>query len=172
MEQPMAEKAMASHKEHQSGGMDPDDMAFLAGFTEQQQRKTIRKVDVSLIQHLPCKIDASLTRGTTQLRLIPMLVLLYLMAYLDKTNIGNAKIEGLLDDLGMTGVQYNVALSIFFIPFVLAEVPSNMVLHLFKRPSVYIGTIVSCWGVVMTLHGVVQNYGGLITIRFFLGLFE
>lgn len=67
-----------------------------------------------------------------------MLVLLYLMAYLDKTNIGNAKIEGLLESLGMDGVQYNVALSIFFIPFVLAEVPSNMVLHLFKRPSLYI----------------------------------
>jgi hypothetical protein len=101
-----------------------------------------------------------------------MLVLLYLMAYLDKTNIGNAKIEGLLDSLGMNGDQYNVALSIFFIPFVLAEVPSNMVLHLFKRPSLYIGSIVLCWGVVMTLHGVVQNYGGLIAIRFFLGLFE
>lgn len=101
-----------------------------------------------------------------------MLVLLYLMAYLDKTNIGNAKIEGLLDSLGMAGVQYNVALSIFFIPFVLAEVPSNMVLHLFKRPSLYIGTIVFCWGVIMTLHGVVQTYGGLIAIRFFLGLFE
>jgi hypothetical protein len=64
------------------------------------------------------------------------------MADLDKTNIGSAKIEGLLDSLGMDGVQYNVALSIFFIPFVLAEVPSNMVLHLFKRPSLYIGSIV------------------------------
>ncbi|KAL1860727.1 hypothetical protein Daus18300_009070 [Diaporthe australafricana] len=137
--------------EFQPSGMDPDDAAFLAHFSEDQQRKAIRKVD---------------------LRLIPMLVLLYLMAYLDKTNIGNAKIEGLLDSLGMTGAQYNVALSIFFIPFVLAEVPSNMVLHLFKRPSLYIGTIVVCWGAVMTLNGVVQTYGGLIAIRFFLGLFE
>lgn len=101
-----------------------------------------------------------------------MLVLLYLVAYLDKTNIGNAKIEGLVEDLGMTGVQYNVAVSIFFIPFVLAEVPSNMVLHLFKRPSYYIGTLVVGWGIIMTLTGIVQNYGGLLAIRFFLGLFE
>ncbi|KAK1998772.1 major facilitator superfamily transporter [Colletotrichum falcatum] len=101
-----------------------------------------------------------------------MLVVLYLMAYLDKTNIGNAKIEGLLGSLGMTGVQYNVAVSVFFIPFVLAEVPSNMVLHLFKRPSLYIGGIVTCWGIVMTCNGVVQSYGGLIAVRIFLGLFE
>ena len=66
-----------------------------------------------------------------------MLVLLYLMAYLDKTNIGtydyfntmklprltelqgNAKIEGLTEDLKMRGIDYNVAVAIFFIPFVL-----------------------------------------------------
>lgn len=67
-----------------------------------------------------------------------MLLMLYLITYIDKTNIGeensdvevftisrltlkgNAKIEGLLPSLGMTGTQYNIALSIFFIPYVLA----------------------------------------------------
>lgn len=101
-----------------------------------------------------------------------MLVLLYLFAYLDKTNLGNAKIEGLPASLGMTSIDYNVAVSIFFIPFVLAEVPSNMVLHLFKKPSLYIGAIVTAWGIIMTLTGVVQNFGGLIAVRFLLGLFE
>lgn len=48
-----------------------------------------------------------------------MLVFLYLMAYIDKTNIGNAKIEGLPEDLNMKGIQYNVAVAIFFIPFIL-----------------------------------------------------
>ncbi|CAG7932935.1 unnamed protein product [Penicillium olsonii] len=52
------------------------------------------------------------------MRLVPMFVLLYLVAYIDKTNIGNAKIEGLLPSLGMGGIQYNIALSIFFIPYV------------------------------------------------------
>lgn len=75
-----------------------------------------------------------------QWRLIPMLLILYLITYIDKTNIGktmlgwhscwfltalltetgNAKIEGLLPSLGMNGTQYNIALSIFFIPYVLA----------------------------------------------------
>lgn len=47
---------------------------------------------------------------------MPILVILYLVAYIDKANIGNAKIEGMLPDLGMTGDQYNIALSIYFIP--------------------------------------------------------
>lgn len=46
------------------------------------------------------------------LRLVPMLSVLYLMAHIDRANIGNAKIEGMIEDLGMTGVQYNIVLSI------------------------------------------------------------
>jgi hypothetical protein len=48
-----------------------------------------------------------------------MLAVLYLISHLDRANIGNAKIEGLIDDLGMSGIQYNIVLSIFFIPYVL-----------------------------------------------------
>jgi len=47
-----------------------------------------------------------------------------------------------------------------------------MLLVRFKRPSHYIGFLVITWGIVMTLTGVVQNLQGLITTRFFLGLFE
>lgn len=45
-------------------------------------------------------------------------------------------------------------------------------LNRFKRPSIYLGSLVLAWGIVMTLTGVVQNFGGLVSIRFFLGLFE
>ena len=85
---------------------------------------------------------------------------------------GNAKIEGLEKSLGMTGTDYNVALAIFFVPYVLCEVPSNMLLTKFKRPSLYIGVLIFLWGIVMTLSGVVQSFGGLVATRFFLGLFE
>jgi hypothetical protein len=53
------------------------------------------------------------------MRLVPVLALLYLISYIDRANIGNAKIEGLVDDLHLTGVQYNIALSIFFVPYIL-----------------------------------------------------
>jgi hypothetical protein len=48
-----------------------------------------------------------------------MLAILYLISHLDRANIGNAKIEGLTEDLGLSGIQYNIVLSIFFIPYVL-----------------------------------------------------
>lgn len=72
----------------------------------------------------------------------------------------------------MSGTDYNVALMVFFIPYVLCEVPSNMILAKFKRPSWYMGILILCWGTIMTLMGVVQNFAGLCATRFFLGLFE
>ncbi|KAI7909629.1 MFS transporter [Pyricularia oryzae] len=133
------------------GALSEDDARFLSNFPPEDHKKVIRKVD---------------------LRLIPMLMILYLMTYLDKTNIGNAKIEGLLTSLNMTGDQYNIALSVFFPPYILAEVPSNIIIQKFKRPSTYMGIIIFSWGIIMTLTGVVHNFAGLVVVRFLLGLFE
>lgn len=58
-----------------------------------------------------------------------MLAVLYLISQIDRANIGNAKIEGLTEDLRLSGIQYNIVLSIFFVPYVLlgkqALRPSN-----------------------------------------------
>ncbi|KAL4863851.1 hypothetical protein BDV12DRAFT_206161 [Aspergillus spectabilis] len=144
------EKEVAMHLERQPAqGLSPEDEEFLANFSVEERKRVLKKW-----------------------RLMPMLLLLYLVAYIDKTNIGNAKIEGLLPSLGMSGEQYNVALAIFFIPYVLAEVPSNIILNHFKKPSVYLGGLVFIWGVIMTCTGFVHSYGSLLAIRFLLGLFE
>ncbi|ESU10106.1 hypothetical protein FGSG_03161 [Fusarium graminearum PH-1] len=145
------EKSGTMHSEHMGGGLSQEDADFVNNFPEERKKAVVRKVDM---------------------RLIPMLVLLYLIAYLDKTNIGNAKIEGMTVDLHLKGIEYNIVTAIFFIPFVLCEVPSNMILHKFRRPSIYMGGIVFCWGVIMTLTALVQNYAGLLVIRFLLGIFE
>jgi sugar phosphate permease len=101
-----------------------------------------------------------------------MLAILYLVSQLDRANIGNAKIEGLSEDLHLTGNQYNVVLALFFIPYILLEVPSNVLLRKFKRPSYYLGSLVTIWGIIMTMHGVVSNFGGLLAVRLLLGVFE
>ncbi|KAF3390435.1 hypothetical protein F1880_009322 [Penicillium rolfsii] len=139
-------------------GLTPDDEQFYIGFPEASRKKVFRKVDV---------------------RLVPMLAMLYLICHIDRANIGNAKIEGMVEDLGMTGVQYNTVLSIsgftssiVFIPYVLFEVPSNILLKKFKRPSTYLGILVVSWGIVMTCTGLVKNFGGLMTTRVLLGIFE
>lgn len=72
-------------------GLTVDDEQFYTSFSEERRKKVFRKVDV---------------------RLVPMLALLYLICHIDRANIGNAKIEGMVQDLGMTGVQYNTVLSI------------------------------------------------------------
>jgi len=74
------------------------------------------------------------------LRLIPMLALLYLLSFLDRGNIGNAKIEGLTEDLNMSGAQYNWCLTVFFFTYAAFEVPSNLLLKKL-RPSIWLPTI-------------------------------
>ncbi|KXS95223.1 hypothetical protein AC578_1868 [Pseudocercospora eumusae] len=104
-------------------------------------------------------------------RLIPVLTLLYLMSYMDRSMIGNARIAGLQDDLGLTDLQFNMCLTIFFIPYALLEVPANIMLKLLK-PRLWLTIITLLWGAVMTLSGLVDNYSGLLAARFFLGVTE
>lgn len=68
----------------------------MANFAHLDEKKILRKMDI---------------------RLIPMLALLYLLSFLDRGNIGNAKIEGLAEDLNMTGGQYNWTLTVFFFTY-------------------------------------------------------
>ncbi|KAK3680912.1 major facilitator superfamily domain-containing protein [Podospora appendiculata] len=105
------------------------------------------------------------------MRLIPMLAALYLLSFLDRGNIGNAKIEGLQEDLHMTSDQYNWCLTVFFFTYAAFEVPSNLLLKKL-RPSRWLPTIMVAWGVVMTLMGIVQSYSGLLSARLFLGVAE
>lgn len=105
-------------------------------------------------------------------RLVPMLSILYLISQLDRANIGNAKIEGMDKDLHLTGVQYNIALSLFFVPYILFEVPSNILLKRCTRPSIYLGLLVTSWGIVMTCHGFVKNFSTLMVVRMMLGILE
>jgi MFS family permease len=74
-------------------------------------------------------------------------------------------------DLNLIGMRYNTALTVFFVPYSLLEVPSNIVLKLL-RPSIWISILCFAWGLVMTLMGLVTTYHGLIVARFFLGVAE
>lgn len=90
-------------KSHDAVNVD-DDHLTLVSFSHLDRKKLLRKMD---------------------LRLIPMLTVLYLLSFLDRGNIGNAKIEGLAEDLNLTGSQYNWCLTAFFFTYCAFEVPSN-----------------------------------------------
>lgn len=93
---------------------------------------------------------------------------------IDRANIGNAKIEGLTKDLHLDGTKYNTCQSIFFVTYILFEIPANMILQKYfkQRPSWWIGALAVLWGLCMTLHGVVNSYGGMIAVRLALGIPE
>lgn len=76
--------------------------------------------------------------------LIPWLCLLYLASFLDRTNIGNAKLDGLEKDLHMSGQQYNLTLTIFFISYSVFEPLTNVLLKKL-RPSVFLPIIMFLW---------------------------
>lgn len=122
---------------------------------------------------VPCPPHTTQRRILTRIdfRVIPILSIIYLLAFLDRTNIANANVFGLTDDLRLTGNQYNTALTIFFVPYILFEIPSNILLKKL-RPHVWLSACMFAFGLVTVCQGLVQNYGGLLATRFFLGLAE
>ncbi|KAG1771632.1 MFS general substrate transporter [Suillus placidus] len=103
--------------------------------------------------------------------LLPFVSLLYMLSFLDRANIGNAKVAGMSKDLHLIGLKYNIAAAVFFILYSFAEVPSNIALKLF-RPSRWIPVIMIAWGLVMTLMCLVDSFRSLVVARLFLGLTE
>ncbi|KAI0121318.1 major facilitator superfamily domain-containing protein [Xylariales sp. AK1849] len=105
------------------------------------------------------------------LHVLPAITILFFLSFMDRTNIGNARIQGMAADLHMTGRDYNLALFVFFIPYILFEVPSNIIL---KRiaPSTWLSSIMILWGIATIGQGLVNNIGELVACRFLLGLFE
>jgi sugar phosphate permease len=75
---------------------------------------------------------------------------------------GNAKIDGLQEDLHMTNGQYSATLSIFFVSYSVFEPLTNILLKK-MRPSIFLPLIMIGWGICMTTMGLVHNYAGLMT---------
>lgn len=85
------------------------------------------------------------------LHVIPFLCVLYALAFLDRINISNASVYGLSNDLNLQGNQYNVALLIFFVPYILLEIPSNILLKKFK-PNVWLALNMFLFGLVTIMQ--------------------
>ncbi|KAF7308338.1 MFS general substrate transporter [Mycena chlorophos] len=102
--------------------------------------------------------------------LLPLFGLIYATNFVDRTAIGNAKIAGLEADLGMAGFDYNIALTIFYIFYIVADVPSNLALKHFG--SVWLAAMVTLFGIISIGTAFVQSYSGLIATRVFLGIVE
>ncbi|KAH8896662.1 MFS general substrate transporter [Thozetella sp. PMI_491] len=118
------------------------------------------------------KEEEDMIRHKIDWHTVPLVTVLYMLTFLDRINIGNARIQGLAAELDMaTGVRFNWALSIFYIIYLLVEVPSNILL---KRIGgrFYLPLLVCMFGIVSIGTAFVKSFEGIMTARAFLGVFE
>ncbi|KAH8601703.1 putative MFS transporter [Bisporella sp. PMI_857] len=106
------------------------------------------------------------------IRLMPMLIILFLLNILDRNNFTNARLGGLEDDIGLTDHQYNTSLMIMYVGYLLFQFPSNVILSKFPRPGIYLSCAAVLWGGVSASMASAKTYGGVVAIRFFLGFVE
>jgi sugar phosphate permease len=105
-----------------------------------------------------------------QIRILPYLLLLYVIAYLDRINIGFAALT-MNKELGISSQQFGFLVGVFFFGYCLFEIPSNLMLHKLGA-RVWIARILITWGIVAALTGFVRSVSQLYVARFLLGLAE
>jgi len=105
------------------------------------------------------------------IRLVPFVALMFFINYLDRTAIGFAAPNGMNDDLALSAAQFGFASGVFFIGYIILEVPSNLALHKFGARR-WLARIMVSWGIVALLFTWVQNIEQLVALRFLLGVAE
>ena len=118
--------------------------------TRSVERSTIRKISI---------------------RLVPFVALMFFINYLDRTAIGFAAPSGMNADLGLSAAQFGFASGIFFLGYIVLEVPSNLALNKFGARR-WLARIMISWGIVAVLFTFVQTFTQLTALRFLLGVAE
>ncbi|KAH8814833.1 MFS transporter-like protein [Xylogone sp. PMI_703] len=119
--------------------------------------------------HITPEMEARVVRKLDT-RLVPLVMGLYLLSYLDRSNIGNAKIAGMQQQLNLSSGDYDWLLTIFYIAYIVFEWFALM--WKVVPPHIWATFCVVGWGVVATLQAATYSFSGMMAARFFLGFFE
>ncbi|KAI1085177.1 major facilitator superfamily domain-containing protein [Whalleya microplaca] len=119
------------------------------------------------------ELEARLTKKIDW-RLLPMIILMYILNYIDRNNIAAAKLAGLPEDLHLNpdSSEFQTAVSILFVGYLLMQIPSNLFLNKIGKPALYLPGCMIVWGIISAATAGVTNFGGLIAVRFWLGFVE
>ncbi|CAK4031172.1 MFS general substrate transporter [Lecanosticta acicola] len=120
------------------------------------------------------KLEKRLVRKI-DFRLLPAVIIMYILNYLDRNNIATARLAGtpgMEADLGLTDSQYETCVSILFVGYILMQIPSNLFLNKLGKPALYLPGVMVVWGVISTCTAAARSFGGLVAIRFCLGFVE
>ncbi|KAI0347084.1 MFS general substrate transporter [Trametopsis cervina] len=101
-----------------------------------------------------------------------ILVLMYIMNFIDRNNAAAARLRGFEEELHLQGTQFASLLSVLYIGYISMQIPSNMFLHHTGRPSLYLPACMAVWGLLTVAMGFTTNFLGAVTSRFLLGVVE
>ncbi|KAN0126765.1 MFS general substrate transporter [Russula decolorans] len=121
-----------------------------------------REARLNLERKLLCKLDVRMS----------ILVLIYILNFVDRNNISAARLKGFEVDLHLKGQEFNTLLSILYIGYILMQIPSNMFLNYIGKPSIYLPACMMLWGAISLLTGTTHSFTGALLTRFFLGFVE
>ncbi|OKL64364.1 hypothetical protein UA08_01087 [Talaromyces atroroseus] len=122
----------------------------------------ISSENAASIRHILRKVDR---------RLIPILFFTYMLNFMDKIILSSASVFGLIDDTHLVGQQYSWVSSIFYFGYFFWEYPTNILIA--RLPvAKYLAITTFFWGAFVALTAACVNYGGLLTVRFLLGVAE
>ncbi|KAK9465471.1 major facilitator superfamily domain-containing protein [Lipomyces arxii] len=105
------------------------------------------------------------------MRLLPLATAAYLVAFIDRSNSGNARILGMAADLELTGNRFNIAMSAFYVTYILLEIPANLCCKKFG-PRIWISSLVLSFGLISMCIGFCTGYASFIALRVLLGAAE
>ncbi|CZS89472.1 related to permease of the major facilitator superfamily [Rhynchosporium agropyri] len=116
--------------------------------------------------------DEKRIRQRMDFRIVPTVFVLYLLCFIDRANIGNARIQGMGPELKLNGnYRFNWALTILYFSYIAVEIPSNILLKKIGG-RFYIPSLVIAFGLVSMCTAFIEDFRGLYACRFFLGLAE
>ncbi|KAF2734451.1 MFS transporter [Polyplosphaeria fusca] len=136
----------------------------------------VPKEETALDIHDPVR-NRALNRRL-DLRIVPLCCWVYLLNFLDRGNIGNAKVlntetgDNLLQKTGMSASGYSLTITLFSVAYTVFEVPSNWVMKHYVRPSIWLGVLLFAWGAVTMGFAGVRNEATVVALRFLIGVFE
>jgi MFS family permease len=119
-----------------------------------------------------CKNAERKLKQKLDVLILPLTTLLYLFAYLDRGNMGNARLQGVQSDLmGGSDTKFSIALTCFYIAYIAFNVPGNIMSKVLQ-PSTALAIAALVWGTASTLQAAAFNFPGIIVCRLFIGIGE
>lgn len=127
-----------------------DDEATLAKELREDEKRVVRKLDLCVL---------------------PVVMVLYIVAFLDRVNIANVAISDFKRDLGLEDEEFNVILSVFYVSYIVLELPMTMAVRRYG-PRLVLPTMAVLWSIVTLFTGFVTGYASMLAMRLLLGATE